>query len=307
MGVPMTLLDGATGTELKRRGVRVPDHITSVWSALALLEAPEAIVAVHRDYLEAGADVITANNYAVTRPLLARENMDGQFRELTATSVELARRARDEVGRPARIAGSLPPLETSYRPERVGADDAIARDYREMAEALAPRVDLLLCETLSCAREGRAAAEAACATGLPVWLSWTLQGNRPDRLPSGETLQQAYGAVSDLPIEAFLVNCCGANFVSRAIPILRRLTDVRVGGYANATDVVEARDESDRPAPEDVTRIQLDVEEYVDACARWIDQGATILGGCCFTRPQHIAALRKRLDATAPPSASRSE
>ena len=130
-----------------------------------------------------------------------------------------------------------------------------------------------------------------------MWLSWTLQGNRPDQLPSGETLAQAWDAISDLPIEAILVNCCGANFVTRAIPLLRQLGDVRVGGYANAADVVEAHDESDNPDPEDVTRIPLDVEGYVKAGEQWMAAGATILGGCCYTRPQHISALRRSIDA----------
>ena len=77
------LLDGAMGTELRARGVEVLDHITSIWSAAALVDAPEAVTSVHRDYIEAGADVITINNYAVTRPLLARVSMEDRFEELT--------------------------------------------------------------------------------------------------------------------------------------------------------------------------------------------------------------------------------
>ena len=72
----VTLLDGAMGTELQRRGVEVPSHITSVWSAQALIDAPEAVLGVHRDYIEAGADVITVNNYSLTPLLLARAGLD---------------------------------------------------------------------------------------------------------------------------------------------------------------------------------------------------------------------------------------
>ena len=75
-------------------------------------------------------------------------------------------------------------------------------------------VDVLLCETMSCAREARAAVEAACESDLPVWLSWTLQGDRPDKLPSGETIPEAFEAVAEFDLEAIMVNCCGANFVT---------------------------------------------------------------------------------------------
>jgi S-methylmethionine-dependent homocysteine/selenocysteine methylase len=292
----IVLLDGGTGTELRARGVEVPSHVTSIWSAKALLDAPEVVVRLHRDYIEAGADVITVNNYAVTPPLLAREGLQDRVEELTVRAADLAARARDESGRPVRIAGSMPPLDTSYRPDLVGDDRTILADYRRIAAALGSRVDLLLCETMSSSREAVAATRAARETDREVWVSWTLQGNRPDHLPSGETVPEAYRAVADLGAHAYLVNCCGANFVTRAMATLAGLTDRPVGGYANSADVVPAA-EGDRPAaPEEGIRKPLDVEGYAAAAARWIDAGARIVGGCCGTGPAHIARLRLLLD-----------
>jgi S-methylmethionine-dependent homocysteine/selenocysteine methylase len=233
----IVLLDGAMGTELRARGIEVPDHVTSIWSAQALIDAPASVLEIHRDYIEAGADVVTLNNYAVTPRLLAREGLEERFRELTLRAADLARQARDEESRDVRIAGSLPPLDTSYRPELVGDDRAILEDYRRMAELLAPRVDILLCETMSSAREAFAAATAAAETDAEVWVSCTLKGNRLDRLPSGETIRAAVDALSVLPIDALLVNCCGANFVTQAVQTLSSLTTRPVGGYANATEV----------------------------------------------------------------------
>ena len=304
MNEPIVLLDGAMGTELRSRGVRVPDHITSIWSAKALVDAPEAVVAVHRDYIDAGADVITLNNYAVTRPLLSREGMDQDFPALTDKAIELGLRARDASKRVVRIAGSLPPLSTSYRAHLVGEDKAILADYREMAERLAPNVDLLLCETLSSSREARAAALAACETGLPVWLSFTLQGQQADHLPSGEHLKEAFAAVCDFEIDAYLVNCCGANFVTRAIPILASLTNRSVGGYANTADVLPAQPGDPEVEPEGIPRTVLDVEGYADTARDWISKGARIVGGCCSTGPLHIARLRTLVDEVSHASAS---
>jgi S-methylmethionine-dependent homocysteine/selenocysteine methylase len=292
----IVLLDGAMGTELRARGIEVPDHVTSIWSAQALIDAPASVLEIHRDYIEAGADVVTLNNYAVTPRLLAREGLEERFRELTLRAADLARQARDEESRDVRIAGSLPPLDTSYRPELVGDDRAILEDYRRMAELLAPRVDILLCETMSSAREAFAAATAAAETDAEVWVSCTLKGNRLDRLPSGETIRAAVDALSVLPIDALLVNCCGANFVTQAVQTLSSLTTRPVGGYANATEVAPS-DEPDDPAdPEDVPHEPLDVEGYAAAVAKWIEAGASIVGGCCSTRPAHIARLRRLID-----------
>ena len=293
---PTLLLDGAMGTELRTRGVEVLDHITSIWSAQALLDAPEAVMGVHVDYIEAGADVITINNYAVTRPLLARESMEERFTELTTIAAELGKQARDKAQCEVQIAGSLPPLETSYRPGEVREDDDILTQYREMAALLEPHVDLLLCETLSCGREAKAAATAACEIGKPVWLSWTLQGQLPNQLPSGESLEEAFEAIAHLDIDAYMVNCCGANWVTQAIPHLTALTDRRVGGYANTADTILAQEGDPEVAPELIPRTILDVDGYAEAAHRWLSLGASILGGCCSTRPAHIRRLRRLLD-----------
>ena len=157
-----TLLDGGPGTELRMRGIEVPSHITSIWSARALFADPDAVVRVHADYIAAGADVITANNYAVTPPLLAREGIGDRLEELTLRAVELACRARDASGRPVRIAGSLPPLDTSYRADLVGAAALLRAAYRRLAALLAPRGALLRGETLSSSREAAAALSTGC-------------------------------------------------------------------------------------------------------------------------------------------------
>ncbi len=222
----------------------------------------------------------------------------GMGTELRALS--LADRARDASGRAVRVAGSLPPLRTSYRADEVGDDAEILADYRRIAETLAPKVDILLCETLSSAREARAAVTAACETGAEVWLSWTLQGDRKGHLPSGETIAQAHAAVAGFDIRAFLFNCCGANFVTSALTTLRELTEVAIGGYANSAcvieNVIEAEDSAPIPQPEQLQREALDVDGYALVVEQWIDAGATLVGGCCSTRPAHIARLRALID-----------
>ena len=144
------LLDGGMGRELRFRGVDVPG---TIWSALALIEAPEVVRRIHADYIQAGADVITINSYGVIRSDLAKENLEDRFAELNRTAGRLAVEARDMSAKDVVIAGSLPPLRGSFRPDRVGRIADIEPLYREQAELLAPFVDLFICETMSTAAE----------------------------------------------------------------------------------------------------------------------------------------------------------
>src|SRR5512134_2336368 len=144
---PITILDGAMGTELRARGATVPDYRSSAWSALALIHDPDTVRQVHSDYIAAGADVITANNYAVVPKLLARVGMAERLDELTRLACRLAHEARAAHPRPGvRIAGSLPPLDTTYDADRVLPEQKLYETYLHIARVLAPNVDLFMAE-----------------------------------------------------------------------------------------------------------------------------------------------------------------
>jgi len=295
------LLDGGMGSELRLRGVDVASHTESFWSAGALLDNPDAVVDIHASYIEAGADILTINNYAVTPPLLAREGMEHRVEELTELAVGLAEQACSRSGCRPRLAGSLPPLETSYRADLIKDRDEVLDGYRRIATVLAPRVDLMICETMASSQEAVWACQAAAETGREFWVSWTLHGNRTNMLPSGESLAEAFAALGDLKPAAYLVNCCGANFVTAAIEVLAGLTDDPVGGFANA-ETVEPGDggdgvEADPESAQQSGAIALDPEAYALEVQRWLDAGASIVGGCCRTRPEHIRRLREMLSS----------
>jgi S-methylmethionine-dependent homocysteine/selenocysteine methylase len=297
----VTLLDGGMGFELKLRGVKVPSHVESIWSALALIEDPDAVIDVHTDYINAGAEVLTVNNYAVTPPILAREGMEDRVEELTELAVDLAEKACERAGRRPRIAGSFPPLETSYRADLVKGREEVLDGYRRIASVLTRRVDLIMCETLASSHEAMWACEAASETGLEYWMSWTLQGTRLNTLPSGESLTDAFTALGDLEPSAYLINCCGANFVTAALPILGELPTAPIGGYANAEHVVPDDESAGTAAdPESAQRRAATVlkpDAYAEEAKRWLDAGASIVGGCCGTRPKYIRALRDMVAA----------
>ena len=292
------ILDGGMGRELRFRGVEVPD---TIWSANALLVAPDVVRQIHLDYISAGADVITTNTYGVIRNDLAEIGIEDRFAELNTLACNLASEARESSDRSVLIAGSLPPLRGSYRPDLVGEFEEIESLYCEQAELLAPHVDLILCETMSSAAEGRAAATAACKSGLPVWVSWTLHEDRSGRLRSGETIAQAAAALEGLPVSGLLTNCCAPESIAAAMPQLVATAAQYVGGYANTF----------KPVPEDWTldgdqetdgllalRSDVDPARYAEHVTGWVEMGANVVGGCCGTRPAHIAKVRELLPGT---------
>jgi homocysteine S-methyltransferase len=289
------LLDGGTGRELRRRGVPILD---TIWSANALVVAPHTVREVHLDYIAAGADVITTNTYGIIRSELAKEGIEDRYGELNRMAGDLARQARENGGREIAIAGSLPPLRGSYRPDLVGPLAEILPQYQEQVELLAPYVDVFLCETMSSADEGLAAATAAAESGKPVWVSWTLDEDHSGRLRSGESVTQAAAAIAHLPIAAYLANCCAPESIAAAMPELAALGRGAIGGYANAFRPVPADWVMERdgllPLRED-----LDPEEYAGHVAHWHADGARIVGGCCGTGPEHIARLRRMMDERA--------
>ncbi len=295
--VAVTLLDGSMGQELINRGAGGHGLL---WAAEALLAAPGVVRDIHVDYIEAGADVITTNSYSTIRNKFEPAGLVDRLEAMNRLAGRLAVEAREQCGRPVRIAGSLPPQKGSYRPDRVASEREMEALYREQADFLAEYVDLFLCETMSCAVEARAAAAAARATGKPVWVSWTLADQGPTRLRSDETLDEALAALADLGVEALLVNCSTPESITRAVPRLAGLSERPVGAYANGFTPIPERwdyrgNESLPPSRQD-----LRPEEYAQFAARWMRDGATIIGGCCEIGPPHIRRLRQLIDAQAP-------
>ena len=277
------------GTELRARGAAVSDYKSSIWSAHALLEAPEAITKLHLDYINAGSDVITVNNYAVTRKMLKRENIEHKLEEMSLQACRLAQEARNRANRHCLIAGSLAPLDTTYRADLVGSDEDNLAAYREMAQILAPEVDMFVCETMTLGREALAAATAATETGKPTWVSWTLAASG-GKLRGGEKPADAIAMLDHLPIEGFLLNCAATEPVSAAMSDYKAASKVAVGAYCNPV----AR-EPEGFEPETIPQKILSPEEYLEAAKGWVNSGATLIGGCCDTSPAYIELLAKEL------------
>ena len=287
--------DGGMGSELRFRGVEVPSHVDDIWSALAITKAPQIIKKIHLDYIEAGSDYITINNYAVTQPILARNNISDQLEDLTLKAVDIAKEAIKESGKNILLAGSLAPLETSYRADLILPESEMVEYYSELASILENEVDIIICETMSSSLEAKCALSSIQQSNAKIWVSWTLHGNRRNTLPSGENIKLALLDLQELRADAFLINCCGANLVAEAIKTLSDLTNKPVGGYANAENIIAFSENfninSQAEDDQRDSRIQINESDYANEVEKWIALGATIIGGCCRTRPSYIREL----------------
>lgn len=293
-GLPddLILLDGGMGQELINRKASGQGVL---WSARALFDCPDAVVAVHEDYIRAGADVITTNSYACIRNNFEPEGLADRLAEMNRLSAELAQSARDTCGKPVLIAGSMGPQRGSYRPDLVGTYEETEALYREQAEYLGPHVDFFICETLSCRRESRAAVAAALTIGKPVWLSWSIEDSGAANLRSGEALVEAWQDIEGSGVSAVLLNCSPPEAIGKALPHLIEVSDIPVGAYANAfTPIPEKWDfhgDASIPPP----RTDVTPEAYSRHAVGWVEAGARIIGGCCEVGPAHIAYLHEML------------
>ena len=288
MARSLTILDGSMGQELARRGYGKSDGI---WSAKALIESPDMVANVHRDYINGGARVITTNTYSTIPSYLEKEGLKERYQELTALAGRIAREVADEFGRSVQVAGCLPPLDVSYRPDLVPSDENSRPIYKNLVEVLDPCVDLFLCETMSSAREGRNAVLAArqfATKSQPVWVSWTLADNGDSGLRSGESILEAYQAVEPFKPDAFLFNCTDPQAITRGLTELVELTDKPIGAYPNSFHVPDGWTLDNDI---DVEKRDMHIHEFVDFADKWFDIGASIVGGCCGIGPDHISAL----------------
>lgn len=274
----LLLLDGATGTELNRRGVHTG---LPLWSANALTTdaGVNVLRQIHLDYLNAGADIITTNTFRTNRRVLAGKGHSAG--ELTRRAVATAREAVAEFGNPAQVAGSLASLEDCYRPELAPTDDECHAEHSERIRHLVEAgVDLLLVETMNSIREAVIAAKIATGTGLPTWVSFVCDGE--GLILSGESLEVAAGMLLPLGVKALGVNCGPAHALAKPLAGLRAFcgSGFPLIGYGNIghADGVQGWINTDSVNP----------ERYLQYARTW---SADIVGGCCGSTPEHIRRL----------------
>jgi homocysteine S-methyltransferase len=283
------LADGAMGTVLYSRGV----FINRCYDELNLSD-PGLILAIHEEYLQAGAEILETNTFGANRFRLARHGLGGKVAEINAAGVKLARQAvehlKDKQAGEAYVAGSVGPLGVRLEPlGKTGLDEARAAFSEQIQALVSAGVDLLILETMPALNEAQVALEAArdSAPDLPILVMVTVDDE--SNCLDGSSPAQAAALLTEWGAGAIGVNCStGPATVLTAIEAMRSATTLPLAAMPNAgmPRAVEGRN------------IYLCSPEYMASFARKaITAGAQFVGGCCGTTPNHIRAMRSAMRA----------
>ncbi|MDC0948404.1 betaine--homocysteine S-methyltransferase [Gammaproteobacteria bacterium] len=279
------LADGATGTNLFDQGLG-PGDPPELWN----IDQPQKIEALIRSFVDAGSDLVLSNTFGANRCRLKLHKAEDQVFALNKAAAELARRAASHAGREIIIAGSMGPTGELMQPLGELTPDECADVFREQAQGLkAGGVDVLWLETLSAQDELQAAVEGAASVGLPVCFTLSFDTNGGTMMGIGPG--QLHDLAEALPVKptGFGTNCgVGAAEVVAAILLARR----------NNPDAIL------------VAKANCGIPKFVDGAIRYDgtpelmaryavlvrDCGASIIGGCCGTTPDHLKSMREALD-----------
>ncbi|MEW2576067.1 homocysteine S-methyltransferase [Streptomyces syringium] len=288
------VLDGGLSNQLAAQGCDLSDEL---WSARLLADDPGQIEQAHAAYVRAGARVLITSSYQATFEGFARHGLGpAEAAGLLRRSVELARQAaragEDEgAGREVWVAASVGPYGamladgSEYRGRYGLSVGELERFHRPRIEALvAAGPDVLALETVPDTDEARALLAAVRGCGVPVWLSYSVVG---ERTRAGQSLAEAFAlAADDEQVIAVGVNCCEPRDVDRAVEIAARTTGKPVVVYPNSGEEWDARARDWRG------RATFDPERV----GAWQAAGARLIGGCCRVGPDRIAELARLLD-----------
>ncbi len=289
----VVVLDGATGTEIYKRGVKRDPVLP--WGINGLVHRPEVVRGIHYDYFMSGANVVTTNCFYTTRYALenieSRKDVISQMaKSLTYLAVLLCKDAqmmaqRDGTKQPTCVAGNVAPLEPDnpYDKTTVPQDSVALSEHSEkISNLIEAGVELILIETMTTLYEGKCALEAYDKVGKrkPFWISFSCDAT--GKLYGGETMREVVDMVESYSPKVLLVNCTPIEGITKALEKLRKMTSITLGAYANVEKPVYDQ------AKAWIRRPEITPKEYAKLCLEWWKLGARVLGGCCGTTPEDI-------------------
>jgi methionine synthase / methylenetetrahydrofolate reductase(NADPH) len=286
LGVEPLVSDGGMGSLLQTAVVRArcPEE--------ANLIAPEQVVALHVAFIRAGSDLILTNTYGANPAKLAPHKLDDRFEAINQAGVKLAREAREVAGRDVLIGGSIGPLGAA--PGRISPEE-MAEAFSAQAAALEGRgVDLFVLETFTSLEELLIAARAARAVAALPLIAQVTVGDDAETV-AGVAAADVPAALAGLDPVAVGVNCSlGPQTVLAGLESMRAATDRPLTAQANAgmPNVSTGRLVYPNASP----------EYFGEYAAHALQLGAVLIGGCCGTTPEHVAAIRRAVSERRPPA-----
>jgi len=281
--VPFKILDGAMGSELIKRGLSLPDHI---WSAEANTHHPELVQKIHRQYVDAGAHYIITNTFRTTPRAYQKTkiNRNKALQMAKKSLMHAVDHAKNAANPSTKIIGSIAPMEDCYKPELFPGRDAAIAEFSQLGRWLAgAEVDILILETMNSMAETEAGLCALKNIDLPLWVSFVLKDE--NHLLSGDHLVDALNMLNSFQIEMVLLNCSPLGRTKRAVDNIMDNWILGWGIYPNL-----GRGEL---AADGCITVYEPMKIYLSVIEHALNSGASVVGGCCGSSPEHIAQINK--------------
>ncbi|MBX2992391.1 MAG: bifunctional homocysteine S-methyltransferase/methylenetetrahydrofolate reductase [Bacteroidetes bacterium] len=285
LGKEVILFDGGVGTYLYEKGI----FINTCFDELNLIN-PDIVSEVHRDYVNAGADVIETNTYGANRFKLAAHGLETKVHEVNLKGAQIAKKI---AGDSVLVAGSVGPLGVQIEPLGKLSYDEAKDVFKEQIKGLLDGgADLIILETFSLVSELQQAIRAAKELNPDIPIIAQVTINDDGNLLSGASMQSFVEGMAQFQLDAIGLNCSvGPKTMLEALEQLKPLTRLPISVQPNAG------------LPQNVggRNIYMTSPEYIaEYSKRFIQTGAAIVGGCCGTNPEHIKAIRRAVKALQP-------
>ena len=273
------LIDGATGTEVERRGV---PQLDNAWNGGGALTHPDIVRQIHEDYIGSGAQIVISNTFATARHVLRDAQWEEHFEFLNRRGVELAQEARHNMQAPdVLVAGGISHWSWVEHPSH----DELRANIEEQAEIMAAAgADLIMLEMMINIEKTLILLEAAQKTGLPVWVGFSCEVDEEGvaRLWEGATLEEAIEAIQDKNVPLVSIMHTEVEYVDACLDVLQANWSGAIGVYAHSGLYVGS---------EWIFDGVILPDEYASAAERWLARGVQVIGGCCGIGVEHIEML----------------
>ena len=287
------ILDGGMGQVLLAKGLKAKG---SLWSATALIEKKyhQLVVDAHLDFIKSGADVIVTNNFSARRTRMIQNKVEEHFNYANEKAGELALKAKEISKKNVLIAGSLPGQNDTYvldqRDKKI-----IEKGFHDQAKLIKPFIDFFYLDVLCGTKECELALNVVEKMNLPVLVGLHVKKN--GKLPSNENISEVVEKCKNKNWLGIILACVSPEIIEKTIDEVKQL-DIPFGYKANLWKVEEPVPVHKFASPSDEigtdpAKVMGTREDYTDVMflefsKKMISKGATILGGCCETKPSHI-------------------
>ncbi len=278
------LIDGATGTEVERRGV---PQLDNAWNGGGALSHPEIVKQIHKDYIDLGAEIVISNTFATTKHALTDANQENNFEALNRRGVELAVQAKEELKNDkVLVAGGISYWTwTANKPSLEELKLSVTEQAQIMRDAGA---DFIMLEMMIDIEQMITTIEAAQSSGLPLWIGLTCEPNISNEmcLRDGDKLENVIDLIKSYNPDVINIMHTEVEFVDRCLDILHSQWEGLIGVYAHSGKSVNG---------EWTFNNVISAQEYCEYSAKWKHRGVSFIGGCCGVHTEHIDLMNKKL------------